>query len=363
VNSNRHAFATRNRRGLSLIELILCLAILGLLAAILLPATQSARQASRRSTCKNNLKQLGLSLHNYESAYKRFPSGGKGTAWDVETVSPLVNPVMPATGETAFAPHSMFTAILPYFDNSPFDPGIPRVLQYNSSEVSDAAELIRQHVRIKVAGFLCPSNADPAGDPGGYGQADYAPTAYTDLLLQPPGQGAVNTTQETVRVRYPGALELLGAPLREITDGISNVIAIAESSGRQQQHRMGEVRSRYLAPVNTQDNCLGPAGTARAYRCPNRWADPSNGMGISGPADGSVRVINANLTPLGGPPACRWTTENCGPNDEIFSFHTGGAHCVFADGAVRFLSESMDAATLGKLVARSDGAKDVLIDF
>jgi prepilin-type processing-associated H-X9-DG protein len=89
------------------------------------------------------------------------------------------------------------------------------------------------------------------------------------------------------------------------------------------------------------------------------WADPDAGTnGVSGPSNSlasKVLSVNNYKSPLGGPADCRWTNNNCGPNDEIFSFHTGGAHVVLADGSVRFLSENLDWLVLKRLVGSQDG--------
>lgn len=89
------------------------------------------------------------------------------------------------------------------------------------------------------------------------------------------------------------------------------------------------------------------------------WADPDSAAnGVSGASNstGNRKLqINNSKSPLGGPPECRWTVNNCGPNDEMYSFHVGGAHAVLGDGSVRFLSESIDSLVIKRLVGSQDG--------
>ena len=99
--------------------------------------------------------------------------------------------------------------------------------------------------------------------------------------------------------------------------------------------------------------------------CPNRWADSDNGQGISGQANSTASnvlgIINQNATPFGGPAACPWTQNNCGPNAEPFSLHIGGCHALLCDGSIRFISQNIDTQTIRRLADRADG--EVLGDF
>jgi prepilin-type N-terminal cleavage/methylation domain-containing protein/prepilin-type processing-associated H-X9-DG protein len=343
----------QRRHGFTLVEFLVSLAILFLLATFLIPSVHHARENARSSTCRNNLRQLGLGLHNYHESYERFPSSGKGTLREEGTAAPSVNPHQPGVGETAFFPTATFYSLLPYMSCGPVYNSMTSSVPYNSSDPNFGPQN-RKGSADQSPAYLCSSNGAFEPDSMGYGQIDYAVTAYTDLPLSAESAAAW-AKGVGLRERCSGALHLNCTPMREISDGTSYTIAIAESAGREGQHRMGGVRSVYLSPASTQDNCLGIDGKSTGYRCPNRWADPANGMGISGPADGSSQLINGSSRSPGGARSCRWTTENCGPNDEIFSFHPGGAQCVFADGAVRFLSEKIDSVTLARLVARSDG--------
>ena len=91
------------------------------------------------------------------------------------------------------------------------------------------------------------------------------------------------------------------------------------------------------------------------------WADPdSSTNGLSGPSNATapasrVAAVNQNASPTGGPSTCVWSLNNCGPNDEPFSFHTGGCHAVMGDGSVKFLGASLDALVLKAIAGAADG--------
>jgi hypothetical protein len=117
-------------------------------------------------------------------------------------------------------------------------------------------------------------------------------------------------------------------------------------------------KSNYPDPVILAGNDADPP-TPSGNRAINRWAEPDTGNGVSGPANataGNLRgVINNNPLPEGGPVDCSWGTNNCGPNDEIFSPHPGVALAVFVDGSVHVLGEEMDPRAMRKLVTRAEG--------
>ena len=356
---------SRARGGFTLIEAIIVIVILLLVLTIALPAIHRARETSRRAQCKANLKTLGIALYNYETAYRRFPSGGKGTAWTASPslmASPDVNPVLIPNG-TAFDPQSTFTAILPYLGEFPSHKAASGDLPYNTDRETPPGRRTRAQASIAWEGFRCPSNPIGYRDPAGYGQTDFAPTAFVDIALSvsnargsaPSGTWDPATPTDR-RSRHDGLLALGGTPIGLVTDGTSDTIAIIESVGRQFAIGSSSVTSPHLSPGQTRDACAAADGSSPSgYRCPNRWADPDNALGLSGPPGGKSRLIKNHFDPIGGPPECPWTTENCGPNDEPFGFHTGGVQAVFADGAARFLSENIHNAVLARLVARADG--------
>jgi len=335
------------RRAFTLIELLVVIAIIAILIALLLPAVQQAREAARRTQCKNNMKQMGLAIHNYESTYSRVPSSGEYSDYKNFTRS--------------FFPVSTFTAMLPYIDQAPIANQWDMSLPYNAAPASYPNSKNHLMAQSHLEMYLCPSNGNfvksggqaPTGSAGtqtngNYGQTDYMPVVYVDLS---PTTGLRNPMTASVRGDdKPGMLGGAGeAGFRDATDGLSNSICIIEDAGRP-----ANLTGKYAPPAGFTliDNC----GTG--FRCPNRWADGDTGNGVSGPpnlGNGETKIINNNSNPKGGPATCLWTTNNCGPNDEPFSPHTGGVHATLGDGSVRFLSENLDRNIVRQLCDRADG--------
>lgn len=202
--------------------------------------------------------------------------------------------------------------------------------------------------KSQIGTFLCPSNSVRQPDPYGYGGTDYMPTVYTDI---DPATGVRNKS-----TRMDGALTIGGTPIKQIGDGLSHTIAIAEDSGRNYETLGFRMASKYPDPTMVAGNA--DSVTPTGNRALNRWAEPDTGNGVSGPPNsvaGQFRsVINNNSAPIGGPADCPWGTNNCGPNDEIFSFHPAGANVVFCDGHVRMISTEIEAVMLRQLVTRNE---------
>jgi prepilin-type N-terminal cleavage/methylation domain-containing protein len=296
-----------SRKGFTLVELLVVIAIIGILIALLLPAVQAAREAARRSQCSNNLKQMGLAIHNYESTYRRLPSGGQGTDF---SKSP------PAT---TFDQHSLFTAALPYLEQSNAYQRLDLRFAYNATPENQAA------AKQAISAFVCPSNSwrPSPTDQQGFGCTDYGPIYYIDLDPV--------TALQNKALRAEGALVRGGSRVADISDGLSNTVLVAEDIGRDERMQANHV---YLDPLD---------GAKRRFW---RWAEPDNAYGIS-------KTVNNNKSPLGGPPTCPWNVNNCGLFEEIFSLHPGGAFVLLGDGSVRFVNEAVSASTLRAMVTRS----------
>jgi prepilin-type N-terminal cleavage/methylation domain-containing protein/prepilin-type processing-associated H-X9-DG protein len=385
----------KKRSGFTLIEMLVVIAIIAVLLSLLLPAVQKAREAASRTQCANNLKQMGLALHNYHDQYKKFPSGGEGTDY------PFSPPAGVLAG-TVFDRHSLFTFMLPFIENDDVftqmnlslyynDPAQPTTTYADPTTGTTVAYNAAQQV---IPTFLCPSNPlRPASgrDSLGYGYTDYGPTVYTDIDPVTGGRNKGNRVDGGLRAITRAGAMSNGGPnnsVGDITDGMSKTIAIAEDVGRSEGFT-----SPYTDPLAGVAGSGVAAGTARAYW---RWAEPDNGFGVSGnpvvqngsPGDMATGVvsstalpaqyqaINNNKSPFGGGTVCPWRTgininqagtaklnNNCGPNDEIFSFHTGGANVLFMDGHVQLLNEKINPITMRFLVSASEGIAPNTADY
>jgi len=333
-------------RGFTLVELLVVIAIIGILVALLLPAIQAARGAALRNSCANNMRQQGIAIHNHIDTFKKLPSGGEGTDYSVA-----------GKASTAFDLQSTFTQLLPFMEETT----AAKLMDLKYSYDDKRAPKNALAAQTRVPSFECPGTAYDDEDPKKFGRTDYMTTCYTDI---DPTTGLRNTAATN---RKDGALSLRKSRIATVSDGMSKTIAIIENAGRNTEYVKSD---KYKSGTGLDPLLTGPGVPVQpdaatdhpnypGYRAVARWAEPNTGNGVSGPPNstsGSLKgVINQNITPIGGPTDCPWTTNNCGPNDEPFSFHPAGVNVVFADSSTHFLTDTMDAIMLRYMVTRNEG--------
>ncbi len=356
------------KRGFTLIELLVVIAIIAVLIALLLPAVQQAREAARRTQCKNNLKQIGLGMFNYEGTYSRFPL-------------PVFSSVMNGTPNTGgvLTTTVWSLAILPYIDQA-------NTFNLYNSNLSAYDTINAPAVKTVVNAYLCPStprasNKITYSNPYSIGSTTTAAVGLTDAgaidyisttEVQPAfidtyGSAANDSNWQgwasgglTYAGFIPGAIyNPNGGRIADIVDGTSNTVMVGELAGRNALYVTG---NKIQAPTTPIPSSPDTDATWQFVVGGGAWADPYNGVwslngrnpdgsGVTGPC-----VINCSnsRSALGGVDPDHFSAG-------LYGFHAGGAHVLLCDGTVRFLSANISNVTMIGLVTRQGG--EVLGEF
>ncbi|MCU0717573.1 MAG: DUF1559 domain-containing protein [Pirellula sp.] len=340
---------TMRMRGFTLVELLVVIAIIGILVGLLLPAVQAAREAARRMSCSNNLKQLGLAIHNHESAYKYIPAWGK-------VIPAAQYPTSPGNPFGDRATFGVLFQLLPYMEGN----NIVQLFDLRRSyldPINMPAPLgtapAQAFARVPV--FICPSTPDvpsdygpyltqvglplPAGTPYILPRTDYTPIRAIRGSLNVCA-GLPNSTTHNAMMSVPnGNTELKNTvKFGEVSDGLSNTICFVEQAGKQKRFFRGRPfpGSTLLDGGLGLNSFYGDVNIAREIR------------GLSG----------ADIT---APTQAGCTAINVYNEDNPYSFHTGGIQIVRGDGSVGFLSQNLNSPVLIALITRN-GAESVAED-
>jgi len=336
------------RVGLTLIETLVSVTIMGILVALLMPAIQRIRESARKTSCQNNLRQNALALHSFHTSNKHLPSHYNGTSL-----------AYPLEESDLFHLHSWRTSLLPYLDHSKLHNSIDFDALATGPENDSAATTV-------VAVYICPSGASPLTNMGARFRRQGSPTAQQpqgdsyeavrsdydglagifDLFEQPPA-GTLDGDIRYVRWGIWGLPTFgsnqfsdsgVGVPprfdnqtifgdlaryregeFREASDGLTNTIMLVERGGR---------------PLRLKDGSTEAATGDEDYPGQIGWSASAPFVWRINFPDVGVNQDNAQ---------------------GIYSYHDGGAYVALAGGEVTFLSESTDQATLKQMIGRSDG--------
>jgi len=302
--------ARRPRAGFTLVELLVVIAVIGILVALLLPAVQAAREAARRTQCTNNLKQIALALHNYHDSLEVFPpsstSGFGAGVWNYPGSGPA---------DPSIHLHSFASLLLPYLEQG----NVAAQIDYNVS----ALDPVNRAVASQILPFYrCPSYAGKnySDDPVYVSTVGYDKFAVRNyVVLGARTVVGLSGAMPADGVMFPGSR----TGFRDVTDGTSSTIAFAETR---------EERSAVWID-----------GTSAAVAA--RWTD------LSSPTFAG-NTVSINYTPyFPGGVFPNSIGQDYGPS----SFHPGGAQHAFVDGSVQFLSETMEVTVYDALATRAGG--------
>ena len=283
----------RRSSGFTLVELLVVIAIIGILIALMLPAVQAAREAARRMTCSNQMRQIGLAVINYENTHRFYPPP--------YTTSPE---------------HGIFMFLLPFMEGDPDIIGeYDWAKSWKSNKANDGGQSNFNLTRRRIEAFICPSAIQSRN-----WSTDYTPTtqiasgAYQPLL----SKGIIRPRADWTGILRPA--DSAGNPpptsTRDVGDGLSQTWLFAEDAGRYFMYRGG-----FRVPEQT-----------KAYR----WMADNIWLSVSDPCNGSQLI-------------------NCHNDDEVYSFHPGGSQFLYGDGSVHFHGQELEADVFISLFTRAGG--------
>ncbi len=326
---------TIKRSGFTLIELLVVIAIIAVLIALLLPAVQQAREAARRSQCRNNLKQIGLALHNYHDVYQTFPLGALG-----------------------LGRHSWALAILPMVDQQ----AIYNKLQVGHVDSGAPSGVNGEVLHQWTPAFVwCPSSPLERVNLRTERPYRFATGSYTGIsgatesaasVTDPTGAGRCINSQQGYGCSNGVLTSNRVMRSRDVSDGLSNVIVVGENSAQAKTATGALADTRASAEWGIWIGSVTDAGPPEVN--PSPYAGSTNYRWNTNPYCRNVTTVRY---PIGTiiETAIAAGNHRDGTNSALNSEHTGGVNVLRGDGGVSFLSSSLDRIVLRNLSIRDDG--------
>ena len=297
------------RPAFTLVELLVVIAIIGVLVALLLPAVQAAREAARRSSCSNNMRQWGLAFQNFHDTYGCLPPGKLGTV----SATAYPNAIHLKFNIPNGSEHGWVAFLLPFVEQGNVRDRYRLDVSWNNSANFEA-------IQTPLKLMNCPSTPNQKRTTTNKAACgDYATVSAVEATLV--NAGFVDNLKSDMLFGALRTNQLYR--FADITDGLSNTTWIAEDSGRP---------ANYDTTQKLQTTTSGSSA----------WADP-----------------DSSYTLHGYKPDCSGITDTCAINccnkDEIYAFHPGGAHTLMGDASVRLLAKGMDIRLIARLITMGGG--------
>lgn len=328
------------KRAFTLIELLVVIAIIAVLIALLLPAVQQAREAARRTQCKNNLKQVGLALHNYHDTFLRFPASMYFSVFPNGGLTGYQQ----QNGATQHGP-SWLVGLLPYIDQAPL------YNQVNFTQSMGAAANANV-TSVHLSAYVCPSDSyatasnkfTNSGDmgPNLWGRGSYAASGNGPQSFSGVNAPSGNPSYGAATPNQRGMMGWNGwGSIAAVTDGMSMTVASWEVRAGLTAGDIRGVWASGRTGASFTSNCNNPSGQTGSGDC--------NGINWGG--NGGDDVLRCSNDIPQGMGCWNGGDGQAGPK----SLHVGGCHALMGDGTVRFMNQNMDGFTMAKLTGQADG--------